>query len=160
MFLSNLSGQKKVIVDSWCRQVCDELYSVLKKFQRTRVEFNWFITFLFLWIIDTSVKPLKFNLKSPFKVYIWAFHDQRSQSGQRVGEDDEEERLWSDSANQKTEAGALANKSTGLRDSVTGNVPVLNQTHSRTLNSSSEARSGMNLCLLIVIKWLFVVMLP
>ena len=111
-------------------------------------------------LVDTSVKPLKLNLKSPFRVYIWAFHDQRSQSDQRVGEDYEDERLWSDSANQKTEAGALANKSTVLWDSVTANIPVLNQTQSRTFNSSSEARSGMNLCLLFVIKWLFVVMLP
>lgn len=142
-------------------KVCVGLYwSVSKKLKLTRVEFNW-LTFRFLWIIDTLTRPLKLNLKSLFSVYIWAFHDQRSQSGQRVGDRGEEaERLWSDSANQETEAGVLTNQSTGMRDSVTTNISVINQTQSQTLNSSSGARSRINFCLLFVIKWLFGVMSP
>lgn len=142
-------------------KVCVGLYwSVSKKLKLTRVEFNW-LTFLFPWIIDSLTRPLELNLKSLFSVYIWAFHDQRSQSGQRVGEGGEEaRRLWSDSANQETEAGVLANQSTGMSHSVTTNISVINQTQSQTLNSSSEAHCGMNICLLFVIKWLFGVMSP
>ena len=69
-------------------------------------------------------------------------------------------RLWSDSANQETEAGALANHSAGMKESVTSNISVINQTQSQTLNSGSEARCGMNFYLLLVIKWLFGVMSP
>ena len=69
-------------------------------------------------------------------------------------------RLWSDSANQETEAGSLANHSAGMKDLVTSNISVINQTQSQTLNSGSEARCGMNLYLLLVIKLLFGVMSP
>ena len=77
-----------------------------------------------------------------------------------MGEGGEEvRRLWSDSADQETEAGALANHSAGMKDSVTSNISVINQTQSQTLNSGSEARCGI-LYLLLVIKWLFGVMSP